>query len=239
MPESATAPALTVAIMTYNEVATLEAVVRELDEAAAALGCPYEILIVDDGSRDGSAELADDLARRKPAVRVAHHETNRGIGYVLRTGIREARGAVLTFFPADGQCPAEILGQFYPLMADHDLVLGYIPKRENPWLAIVLSKLERWLLRLLFGPMPDFQGIFMFRRSLLDRFELVSEGRGWILQMELIIRARRAGARIINRPTGVRARVSGQSKVTNLRSVLANLKQIAVLFWRLHVSDRR
>lgn len=224
---------VSVILMAYNEVATLEAVVRELDGVARELGRPYEIVIVDDGSTDGTGPLADRLAKEVANVRAVHHPRNLGIGFVLRSGLGEARHDLITFFPADGQCPADILRQFVPLMDRYDVVLGTIPERKNTALAILLSKAERVLFRVLFGPLPPFQGIFMYRRQMLAALPAVTRGRGWIIQMEWILRAQRAGARIISVPTVMRERVSGRSKVTNLRSILANLRQVALLFWRL------
>ncbi len=224
---------LSVLVMAYNEVATLESVVQELAGEARTTCGRFEILIVDDGSTDGTGPLADRLAGAMPEVRVVHLPRNSGIGEVLRTGYREARNDLVAVFPADGQCPAASLKPFVALMASHDLVLAYIPKRKNPPLATLLSKAERLLMHFLFGPMPRFQGTYMFRRAVLDRFRLTSQGRGWLIQMELILRAQRAGCRIVSVPTEVRSRVSGSSKATSLRSVVANLKQVLPLFWNL------
>ena len=232
---------LSIIVMAFNEAATIEGVVDDLDAVARCLGHPFEIVIVDDGSTDGTAEIADRLAAELGAVRVVHHETNLGIGDVLASGIKAARNEVFTVFPADGECPAEILQQFLPHMQDHDVVLGYIPERKNAWLSIMLSKAERLLLRMLFGPMPKFQGVFMYRRALLASMERVSSGRGWMIQMEWILHAQREGSRIISVPTQMRPRVSGKSKVTNVRSVVANLRQVLVLYWHLkrHNASRK
>ncbi len=234
------AHSLSIIVMAYDEVDNLEHVLREVDEHAMGTGRPYEIIIVDDGSTDGTAELADDLSGRISGARTVHHERNKGIGEVLRTGFNEARHDLVTIVPADGQYPAEILHLFLPHMAEHDVVLGYVPKRDSPIMAIVLSRIERILLTLLFGRFPEFQGIYMFRRSLLQRFPLTSQGRGWIIQMELIIRAKRAGCRITSVQTPMRRRLSGESKARNLKSVIANTRQMLALFWRMRIwKDRR
>lgn len=220
---------LSVIVMAYNEAATLESVVDEICREAQKATDIFEVIIMDDGSTDGTGALADRLAQANPNVRVVHFEQNRGIGEVLRIGYQSARNDLVTIFPADGQCPAESITPFVQAMANHDLVLAYIPKRHNPAISIILSKIERLLFFMLFGPMPRFQGIYMFRKSILDQIHLKSMGRGWIIQMELIIRAKRAGYRIASLPTECRPRVSGKSKATNLRSVIANLKQVLIL----------
>jgi dolichol-phosphate mannosyltransferase len=222
---SSSAPELTAVIMAFNEVANLEPVVREILASLSALRVSYELLVIDDGSTDGTGPLADRLAQEHEGVRVHHHHVNAGLGGVYRTGFREARGRYLTFFPADGQFPASIIEAFLPLMAECDLVLGYLPERRPSRVGRGLSAIERLLYRGLFGPMPRFQGIMMIRTEVLRRFTLKSAGRGWAVLMELILRVARAGFRIRSVPTPVRPRLSGHSKVNNLRTVWSNFQQ--------------
>lgn len=233
MSSMPTAPDLSTIVMAYNEKGMLKAVVYELQSVLDGLGRLYEIVVVDDGSSDRTGVIADNLAEEIPHVRVIHHETNQGLGGVYRTGFTQARGDYVTFFPADGQFPTTIIAQFLPLMADVDMVLGYLPNRKSSLLAKCLSAGERLLYRLLFGPLPRFQGIVMFRRTLLDELELKSTGRGWAVLMELIIRASRGGYRLISVPTEMRPRMSGKSKVNNVRTIWANFRQMLALRWYL------
>lgn len=215
--------------MAFNEAGNVVPVVREIDSELRALGQQYEVIIVDDGSSDGTDEVADHLAREVNRVRVIHHDANRGLGGVYRTGFAEARGDIVTFFPADGQFPGTIIKQFAPLMEKADMVLGYLPNRNSSLLARSLSWAEKCVYRLLLGPLPRFQGILMFRRKLIDEIELTSFGRGWAVLMELIIRASRGGYRLVSVPTEMRPRMSGRSKVNNVSTIWANLSQILAL----------
>src|SRR5690242_519305 len=182
------APQISVVLMAYNEAASLKMVADEITAAVQRLGIPYELLIVDDGSNDKTGEIADHLAQQSALVRVIHHVPNGGLGAVYRTGFAEARGVYLTFFPADGQFPASAIEQFLAVMPRYDMVLGYIPRRPGVVLSRMLSLLERLLYRALFGSLPTFQGVLMFRRALLKEIKLESRGRGWTVLMELIIR---------------------------------------------------
>jgi glycosyltransferase involved in cell wall biosynthesis len=220
---------VTVIVMAFDEVNTLEAVVGEIDRATRELEMPYELVVIDDGSSDGTAVIADRLSRQLPRVRVIHHEVNRGLGEVYRTGFAAALGRFVTFFPADGQFPPAIINRFLLQIEEADIVLGYLPNRHSSLLAKSLSLAERVLYRLLFGPLPRFQGVIMFKRKLLDELELRSTGRGWTVLMELIVRASREGYRLVSVPTAVRPRMSGKSKVNNLRTIWANLKQVVAL----------
>ena len=214
--------------MAYNEAASLKMVADEITAAVQRLGIPYELLIIDDGSTDETGEIADHLAQQSGLVRVVHHAPNGGLGAVYRTGFAEAQGRYLTFFPADGQFPASSIEQLLAVMANQDMVLGYIPRRPG-MASRTLSLLERLLYRALFGSLPTFQGVLMFRRVLLEEIELESRGRGWAVLMELIIRTSRGGYRVTTIPTGVRPRFAGHSKVNNFRTIWANLIQVLEL----------
>lgn len=222
-------PEFSAVVMAYDEVHSLESVVRELQGALERLGQPHEVLVVDDGSGDGTGALADELAAELAAVRVVHHPRNLGLGGVYRTGFAEARGRFVTFYPADGQFPATILESMAPLRETNDLVLGYLPEGRRSWSGRFLSWAERTLYRALLGPLPRFQGVLLFRRRLLDRFELQSSGRGWAVLMEFIVRSVRSGARVASVPTEMRPRRHGRSKVNNVRAIWSNLRQLLQL----------
>jgi hypothetical protein len=164
---------------------------------------------------------------------VLSHRTNRGIGEVYRTGFGAAVGTYVSFLPADGQFPANIIREFAHLMRSNDLVLGFLPDQRRSVSAKLLSLLERSLYAALFGRMPRFQGILMFRRGALEALNVKLGGRGWQMLMELIVRAQRAGYRIISVPNELRPRKVGTSKVTNLRHLWANLTQAIAIRWRL------
>jgi len=224
-----TALDLTVVVMTFNEVETLGATVAEIRGAIDGLGRPWEILIVDDGSTDGSGAAADALAAADPRHRVIHHPVNRGLGGVYRTGFEESRGVHVTFFPADGQFPATIIPEFRAAIDGVDMVLGLLPPRRDSRLGHLLSTVEKAAYRVVVGPMPPFQGILLVRRTLLEGMTLRSEGRGWTILMEFLLRAHRRGARHLNRLTTLRPRTAGRSKVNNLRTIVANTRQMLTL----------
>jgi dolichol-phosphate mannosyltransferase len=215
---------VTIVVMAFNEVQSLGTVVSEIVDVLDSLGHPYEVLIVDDGSTDGTSEVAAQLAQSGP-TRVLHHPTNLGLGEVYRSGLFNATGDVVSFFPADGQFPADIITHFVPLIRDHDLVLGYVERRDDAMVGRFLSWAQRALFRTIIGPMPRFQGIMLLRRSLLNEFQLLARGRAATVVFELIIKATRHGARIVSVPTALRPRAHGRSKVSNFRTVSANVAQ--------------
>lgn len=222
-------PAISIVVMAYNEAGNLEAVAKEIHAVLMSLNRPFELLIVDDGSTDATGAAADSLSASLASTRVIHHPANQGLGGVYRTGFTQASGDFISFFPADGQFPATIIAQFLQAIAGADLVLGCLPNRRSSLLAKALSLAEKIVYGVLVGPLPKFQGVLMFRRELLQRFELKSKGRGWAVLMEFIIRSKRAGCRIVSVPTAMRPRMSGHSKVNNWRTIWANFTQVVGL----------
>jgi len=226
-------PLITAVVMLFNEAESIKSVVEEIESVLKSINQPNEIIIIDDGSTDDSGKIAEDLAKENTNVRVIHHEVNKGLGGVYRTGFQNARGEYITFFPADGQFPASIIQQFVLLMHDKDMVLGYIHEIERSLFAKVLSAGERLIFRLLFGEFPRFQGIVMFRRALVDKVRFCSTGRGWTILMELIMRTTRGGYRVQSVPTDFRRRRYGVSKVRNIPAIWANFCQMLVLRWQI------
>jgi len=216
--------------MTYNEVHSLEAVILEMLWVLQSLRRSYKILIVDDGSSDSTAAVADHLSEKLSRVQTIHHDTNLGLGCVYRTGFQRSNGRFVTFFPADGQFNPAIVSRMAELIDNYDMVLGYLTGKRDSALSKFLSWGEKLFYKLLFVTFPRFQGILMFQRQILQTIPLISSGRGWAVIMELILKTSRAGFKTISIPTGeLRPRRYGKSKVNNFRTILANLKEAITL----------
>jgi glycosyltransferase involved in cell wall biosynthesis len=236
---SAAAFDVTIVILAFNEEAALASTVDDVAATVARLGWNAEILIIDDGSRDRTPEIADDLAMTVAGVRAIHHPVNQGLGEVYATAFREAGGNWLFFVPGDNEFPPAILELFAPHMAESDLILGYLEAGIRTPASRLLSWGERLLYRLLFGPMPKFQGMFGFRRALVEALPLVTlGGRGWGVIMEIIVRTPRHGFRTTSVLTPGRRRQGDVSRVNSLSSVLANLRQVLRL-WQAMRRGRR
>lgn len=229
-----TSPTLTVAVMTFNEVETLPGTLGEIADAVREAEVSAEILVIDDGSTDGSGVLAREAATRDPRIRVVSHPVNQGLGEVYRTGFLEARGEFLIFLPADGQFPASVIPSFLEAARSTDLVLGTYDLGDHDSAAgRILNRIERALLVACFGSLPELRGIFMLRRSVIDPARLVARGRAWIILLEMLVRATRSGARFVRVTTPLRPRKAGASKVRNWRTIASYLGQILTLRWKL------
>lgn len=240
---------LTIAIPAYDELANLGRAVDEARAAAAGVAPgDVEILLVDDGSRDGTGALADDLAAKFSELRVVHHPANRGFSGAMTTCFREARGDWIFLAPADGQTPmAEVIG-FFEQIDDSDVVVGVRATRRTELKRRLLSRGFHLLARRLFSlPEREFSSAFLFRGSLLRSMRFRSTPRSAALLPEILFRARRRGARISVREIEHRSRWSGRAKGGQLSVALvtlAELLRVALLAriderWRVLTSARK
>src|SRR5512144_218935 len=119
-------PGLTVFFPAYNDSGTIASMVIRAVKTASELSADYEVIVVNDGSADATAEIADELARQYPHVRVVHHPANRGYGGALQTGFRTATKEFIFYTDGDAQYdPGELPILWYKMSPDADLVNGY------------------------------------------------------------------------------------------------------------------
>src|SRR3979409_2123272 len=119
-------PGLSIFFPAYNDGGTIASMVIRTVKTAAELTPDFEIIIVDDGSADGTAEIADELARTYPQVRAVHHPINRDYGAALRTGFRTATKDLIFYTDGDAQYdPTELSLLWAQLTPDADMVNGY------------------------------------------------------------------------------------------------------------------
>lgn len=188
---------LTVVIPAYNEAGAIRPTVDELAATMDGSGLDHEIIVVDDGSTDGTSEAVRELEARHPAVRLVVHPRNRGYGAALKSGIRAATADVVAITDADGTYPNERLPELYQRLVDTsaDMVVGsrtgahvHIPLIRRPAKAFL-----RWLAQYLSGhAIPDLNsGLRVMRKEpIVERFNLVSDGFSFTTTTLLALQAR-------------------------------------------------
>jgi len=216
---------VTIAIPAYDEIQNLENAVREARRALAAHAAgDGEVLVVDDGSQDGTGQLADALAAQYPDVRVVHHEANRGFSGAMTTCFRQAAGDRIFLAPADGQVAMDELGRFLDVSANVDIVVGVRDQRAEGLRRTLPSRGFHLLSRVLFGiPYREFSSAFLFRRSLLDGMPFASKPRSATILPEILARAHFRGATIVPVEIHHLPRVAGREKGGQLSVVLFTL----------------
>jgi glycosyltransferase involved in cell wall biosynthesis len=217
----------------YNEELALATTVRDLRAALQSIGRPFEILIVNDGSRDGTGTLADRLATEDPAVRPLHHAQNRGYGAALKTGFAAARGEWVFLMDADGQFDPGQLPTFVAATSRADFILGYRHPRADPGHRTLFAKAWAALMSALLGVgVRDIDCAFkLMRRSYLSVLAL--EAGGAFLSAEMLGKARRIGARFEEIPVRHLPRRTGTSTGGRLDVLLRAFYEMALLGWRV------
>ena len=184
----------------HNEEANLEALVEEALLALPALAEKFEIIAVDDGSRDRTAAIADELALKHPEVfRVVHHPTNLGYGADLRSGFHAARYELIAFIDGDRQFKVADVGRLTERIAQADapdVVVGFRLKRADPPIRRWYARIYRFSNRVFFGVrVRDIDcACKLFKREALTPIRVASGGA--FFTAELLIKLRFEGRRI-------------------------------------------
>lgn len=216
----------------YNEVQTVEPMVLEALEVLENLVDDYEVIIVDDGSSDGSEKIAADLAHRYSRVRYVEHSENQGYGAALRTGLQSASKELVFYTDCDRPIALEDIGRALPLIeSGADLVAGYRVDRYDTPRRFLYSKIYNFLCRLLFHiPVRDVNFSFkLLKRELLDCVRL-SAGSVFI-DGELLAEAVRCGYRVVEIPVEYFPRNSGKSSFDGLDAALYTLREMLAYWW--------
>ena len=214
-------PGLSVFFPAYNDSGTIASMVIRAVQAAAALTSDYEVIVVNDGSADATAAIADELARTYPHVRVIHHPKNRGYGGALQTGFRSATKDLIFYTDGDAQYdPAEMADLWASLTAQADMVNGYKISRSDPLHRIIIGRLYHHIVSLMFGlTVRDVDCDFrLMRRSIFDRIQL--HKTSGVICLEMMKKIHDARFRIIEVPVHHYHRAFGKSQFFNFRRIL-------------------
>lgn len=210
----------------YNEEANLEQSVGRMAKALETYTRGFEIIVVDDGSKDGTAAVLERLKGAHPTLRVIRHPVNRGYGAALRSGFDAARYGWVFLMDADNQFdPAEV-ELLLARAANADIVAGYRKHRRDP----LLRRLNAWafftLVRLLFGRLVrDVNCAFrLTRKDLLARMALHSEGA--LINTEMLVLARQLHARVVEVPVHHYPRTAGKQTGANLAVVIRAFREL-------------
>lgn len=219
----------------HDEEANLGGLVEEALATLPTLAETFEIIAVNDGSKDGTRRIADELTAAHPGiVRAVHHPVNLGYGAALRSGFAAARYELVAFTDGDRQFKVADIGRLTARLAEPDApdaVVGFRIKRADPIIRTLYARAYRLANRIFFGlPVTDVDGACkLFRRDALRGLAVESDGA--FFSAELLIKLRTAGARIVEVGVPHYPRTAGSASGARPQVVLRAVRD----FWRLRL----
>ncbi len=222
----------------YNEEAIIctfvQAVLREVPSG-------WELLIVDDGSTDGTPELLRELGAHHDALRVVTHPRNRGLGEALRTGFSEAVGSVIVTIDADMSHPLDLLPVLVRACEESDAAFGsrFVSgggMQGVPFVRRMISRVGNAVLRLIFwSSVRDLTtGLRAYRADVVRNLPLESDR--FEIQLEISVRLLAIGARVAEIPLMLQSRAAGESKMRYMallpRYGRLTLRLLKIRWWR-------
>jgi glycosyltransferase involved in cell wall biosynthesis len=220
----------------YNDQHTIEGIVRTVAAELKKVTDDYEVLVVDDGSRDETGAILDRLASELPFLRVIHHEGNQGYGAALITGFCNARKDLIFYTDGDGQYDVrEIHNLLRELGPNIQLVNGYKVRRADAWHRILIGEVYRRSMRRVFRlSIRDVDCDFrLFRRHIFS--EIALESKSGVICVEMAKKFELAGFRMVEVPVNHYPRMHGSSEFFRIRHLAHTLRGLMKIWWRMIV----
>ncbi|BCX14727.1 MAG: glycosyl transferase [Patescibacteria group bacterium] len=229
---------LSVFFPAYNEEGNIENVVLKAKKVLEDLGLSsWEILIINDGSKDKTLEIARDLSRQDRRIKVIDHKVNRGYGAALKSGFYNAKYDWVTFTDSDGQFDFSEIKNFLKAQEETnaDLVIGFYKKRQESKFKIITSKVWEVLVFMLFGlKVKDIDcGFKLISKKVIDSIPRLESERGAFISSEFLIKAKKAGFKIVEIPVSHFPRKSGKPTGRNIRVILKSFSDLFKLWFKL------
>jgi glycosyltransferase involved in cell wall biosynthesis len=237
--EPAQLPGVSVFLPCHNEEGNIERVAVSLEVELPSVARQHEIVVVDDGSRDRTGEIADRLAAANPHLKVVHHAVNRGYGAAVISGIRACTQPWVVLCDGDGQFEASDIARLAAKVPEYDVVVGNRTHRADPLMRRVNGKAWTVLMRLLLGiRVSDIDcGLKLFRRDLLEGIDL--QAKGAMISAELMAQVAGRGAKICEVEVRHLPRVAGEQSGASFKVIARAFRELFLLHGRLRRARRK
>jgi glycosyltransferase involved in cell wall biosynthesis len=224
----------------YNEEENIRSTMERSVAALRSLCSRFEIVVVNDASRDRTGEIADELSARYPEIRVLHNEQNLGQGGSIVRGFRSARFEWVIHNAMDYPFDLADLAFMLPFTDTADIVVAVRDRHAGYTLTRkVMSRVNRTLLRVLFGlKLRDYNFVQLYRKAVWHKVPVESRSTAF-LTPEVLIRAHDLGYRIVEVVTRYLPREKGIATAGSLRVISRSLRDMLRFWWRRSVAERR
>ncbi len=224
---------LTLVLPAHNEVTNLPEVTQCALVVLPQLAESFEIVVVDDGSRDGTGDLLDQIAAEHPEIIAVHHPKNRGYGAALKSGFTAATGDHIMFMDSDLQFDIADLSFLAPFVSKYDIVAGYRIDRKDATYRIIFASIFKLAVRVLFRvKVRDIDCAFkVFRADMLKSMDLESPGA--LINTEILAKSARSGASLVEVGVHHFPRQRGESSGGSPKVVFRAMRETILLFLRM------
>ena len=230
-------PELSVFFPAYNEEKEIEKTVNKAKKVLAKIAKKWEILIVNDGSKDRTLQVAKKLASKDKRIKVVNHKVNRGYGAAFKSGFYNAKYKWITFTDADGQFDFSEITKFIKKQeeTDADLVIGYYKKRQVSKSKILTSKMWELVVYVLFGlHVKDIDcGFKLVSKEVVDSLSKLESERGAFISSEFLIKAKKRGYKIVEIPVRHYPRTTGAGTGRDIRVIINSFMDLFKLWKKL------
>lgn len=204
---------ITVAIPAFNEEETLEKVANEAISAMKKITSDYELLLVNDGSTDQTAQIMEKLAQKDRHIKIIHHQKNQGFSGAITTCLKNGSKDLIFLGPADGQFAFSKLVDFVKAIEGYDVVLGYRIKNAEPIYRQIQSKVYHLLARIFFGiNFKEITTVTLWRKKALDELEVRVDPRSNTALIDFTYQAIQKGYKFNHIPIVWHRRLGGKAK---------------------------
>jgi hypothetical protein len=227
---------LSVCLPACNEAENMDDLLDAACNILPELVRQFEVVVVDDGSWDQTADKVSEYARSEPRVRLVRHERNRGYGAAVSTALRAARGDLVFFTDADGQFSLLDLAHLLARLDRQDLVIGYRYRRADSWMRSMNAWGWNLLIRVVLGiRVNDLDCAFkLFRREVVEALHLTATGAA--INAEILVQCIRRGYRIAEVPVAHYPRAHGRQTGAALRVIARAFRELPQL-WKYRTAS--
>lgn len=219
----------------FNEEGSVERIVKKAVEVLENLRLEYEIILVNDGSKDETASVIDRLSKGNEKIRAIHHPKNLGYGEALKSGFYNAKYDTIVYTDGDGQFDFSQVNMFLEKIEDSDLVIGYRIKRKDPFFRILFAK--GWALSLFAFFRLNLKdvdcGFKMIRKKVLEKIPHLESQRGAMINAEIAIKAKKAGFKVAQVGVNHYPRLTGKPTGANFKVIIKSFLDLIKLWWNV------
>lgn len=229
-------PELSLFLPAYNEAGNIEATVSKADKVLRKVATKYEILVVNDGSRDDTGKIVKAMMKTNPNIRLIEHNPNRGYGGAFKSGLYGSKYALVSFIDSDGQFDYSEVDKLLAHINNYDLVIGYRLKRQDNFLRNLNAFIWKLWMWFLFGLwVKDIDCAFkVIKKDVIDKIKLDTESA--LTSAEFLIKVKHQGYKL--KEVGVHhyPRLAGSSTGANIKVIVRAFKESFKLWFILNTS---